>query len=379
MILIAIIVCASSFVDTSHPKIFSNNIWQNGLPCSVPAVALSRRLSVFYRLRGGSDHLHLAPSEVQTMSLTHDTILPHSNMNVMNISENADDQISERGPSPGESDQQYNSAQERDDHRPMGESEACSSSDDSDACVDEGGFPLNLNFSTVENATSSRVQRGCRHYSRGCQLRSPCCNLLFWCRHCHNEAMDAGDPKTAHQLDRFAVKWVRCGKCDLEQLVKRNCEGCGHLFGEYFCPICKFFDDDLSKGVFHCDGCGICRVGGRENFFHCPACGCCYAVQLRSNHKCIAGAMHHNCPVCLENLFHSTSQVRVLRCGHTLHKKCLEQLLRRPTTVRACPLCSKTIVDHQLTWQQVQTPHAREFRPAHPLPHATDSPANKEG
>jgi hypothetical protein len=26
-------------------------------------------------------------------------------------------------------------------------------------------------------------------------------------------------------------------------------------------------------------GCGICRIGGRENFFHCEICGCCYALR----------------------------------------------------------------------------------------------------
>lgn len=103
--------------------------------------------------------------------------------------------------------------------------------------------------------------------------------------------------------------------------------------GEYFCNICKFYDDDVNnfgftpvwifsffvsdydylllfvlfqteKQQFHCDECGICRwesffiqcysgdsfvvvwwlfcwhfisvcyrVGGRENFFHCKKCG----------------------------------------------------------------------------------------------------------
>jgi len=28
-------------------------------------------------------------------------------------------------------------------------------------------------------------------------------------------------------------------------------------------------DDTTSKKQFHCEDCGICRVGGRENFFHC--------------------------------------------------------------------------------------------------------------
>jgi hypothetical protein len=27
------------------------------------------------------------------------------------------------------------------------------------------------------------------------------------------------------------------------------------------------------KQQYHCDACGICRIGGRENFFHCDRCG----------------------------------------------------------------------------------------------------------
>ncbi len=30
-----------------------------------------------------------------------------------------------------------------------------------------------------------------------------------------------------------------------------------------------FADDDTTKEQFHCDDCGICRVGGRSKFFHC--------------------------------------------------------------------------------------------------------------
>ena len=70
-----------------------------------------------------------------------------------------------------------------------------------------------------------------------------------------------------------------------------------------------------------------CRVGGRDRFFHCHTCGCCYAVELRNNHRCIQGSMHQNCPVCQENLFNSTSECRVLRCGHTMHRDCLRALV----------------------------------------------------
>lgn len=223
--------------------------------------------------------------------------------------------------------------------------------------TDEDGMPYNTNFGNRNGSDGGNqsVSRGCRHYGRGCQLVAPCCKKRFWCRHCHNEEMDVNcrDPKKAHQLDRFAIETIVCDKCELEQPVQPCCASCNQSFGTYFCRVCKFFDDDASKGHFHCDGCGICRIGGRDNFFHCANCGCCYAMQLRDNHRCIAGAMHHNCPVCLEDLFHSTSQARVLPCGHTLHKKCLEQLLGRDTAVHVCPLCKRTLVDHSFTWQQL--------------------------
>lgn len=79
--------------------------------------------------------------------------------------------------------------------------------------------------------------------------------------------------------------------------VQQNCSSCGACMGKYFCKVCKFFDDDVSvlesqtmnketefnvlfaaflfflllhihtvllwvqvsKGQYHCDGCGICR------------------------------------------------------------------------------------------------------------------------
>jgi len=47
-------------------------------------------------------------------------------------------------------------------------------------------------------------------------------------------------------------------------------------------------DDDVNKRQFHCDACGICRVGGRENYFHCecfyplflPWCKCFWLADL---------------------------------------------------------------------------------------------------
>ena len=63
-------------------------------------------------------------------------------------------------------------------------------------------------------------------------------------------------------------------------VLGHKCGACGAAFGAYACLRCCFFEDDTRKRQFHCDQCGICRVGGQENFFHCATCGCCYSKSL---------------------------------------------------------------------------------------------------
>jgi len=95
-------------------------------------------------------------------------------------------------------------------------------------------------------------------------------------------ARRAQDPAKRHELDRAAVRELECALCGLRQPVGASCAACGVGFGAYACLRCCFFDDDLRKQQFHCDACGICRVGGRANFFHCATCGCCYAATLEA-------------------------------------------------------------------------------------------------
>lgn len=49
---------------------------------------------------------------------------------------------------------------------------------------------------------------------------------------------------------------------------------------QYTCLICNLFDDE-DKNQYHCDGCGICRVGGKGRFFHCEVCNMCLPLQLK--------------------------------------------------------------------------------------------------
>ncbi|KAK9288265.1 hypothetical protein L1049_016715 [Liquidambar formosana] len=190
-----------------------------------------------------------------------------------------------------------------------------------------------------ERLDFGKMGYGCKHYRRRCKIRAPCCNEMFDCRHCHNEATSMlNSPLDWHELIRNDVKQVICSVCDTEQPVAHVCTNCGVNMGEYFCGVCKFYDDDTVKKQFHCDDCGICRVGGRENFFHCKKCGSCYSVGLRDNHLCVENSMRHHCPICYE-------------CGHTMHYECYDEMIKRDKY--CCPICSKSVIDMSRTWKRI--------------------------
>lgn len=206
--------------------------------------------------------------------------------------------------------------------------------------------------SSTELLDKGCMQYGCSHYRRRCRIRAPCCNEIFDCRHCHNEAKNSIniDQKHRHDIPRHRVQQIICSLCDTEQEVQQFCINCGVCMGRYFCETCKLFDDDTSKKQYHCNGCGICRIGGRENFFHCNKCRCCYSVLLKNSHPCVEGAMHNDCPVCFEYLFESRNDVTVMPCGHTIHESCLKDMHEHYRY--ACPICSKSVCDMSKVWEK---------------------------
>ncbi|KDO33898.1 hypothetical protein SPRG_01778 [Saprolegnia parasitica CBS 223.65] len=194
----------------------------------------------------------------------------------------------------------------------------------------------------------------CDHYKRGCHLFAECCNQWFPCRVCHNEAQDG------HEMDRHAVTRVRCRKCFTEQPPQQTCSKCSFVLGKYFCSVCNLFDDEGDeKGIFHCNDCGICRVGGRDKFFHCMTCGGCYAQDRRDKHVCINQAMRQECCICYESLFEARESPSVLPCGHVLHGACYDEMTKyqygqitfcpqthMPCSI-ACPLCRKSLLSER--------------------------------
>ncbi|XP_058221470.1 E3 ubiquitin-protein ligase RZFP34-like [Rhododendron vialii] len=60
---------------------------------------------------------------------------------------------------------------------------------------------------------------GCIHYQRKCKIRAPCCDEIFDCRHCHNEAKNTLDidPVRRHDIPLHEIKMVICSQCGTEQ------------------------------------------------------------------------------------------------------------------------------------------------------------------
>ena len=151
---------------------------------------------------------------------------------------------------------------------------------------------------------------GCKHYRCRCSIRAPCCNNRYNCRICHNENED-------HEVDRFKIEKLICSNCDTEQSVAAQCVKCNEKFGNYTCLICRLFDF-TDKKQWHCEGCGICRVGGKENFYHCDTCGYCLATSLKNSHRCVERASKNVCSICYGDLHNSREPLNVPKCGHPL-------------------------------------------------------------
>lgn len=210
-------------------------------------------------------------------------------------------------------------------------------SGDSDKSVDTDGDFRNVDISDL----GAQLQR-CDHYSRGCHLIFPCCDEVFACRMCHDAEKNhhTMKPQDMHDADRKAVVTMLCRYCLEPQPINDSCTNCQRCMGTYFCKICKFLDL-VDKGQFHCDECGICRIGGKDNYMHCDMCGLCVAKS--EEHKC-ARKIEGDCPVCCLKLFDTPDQtITNLKCGHWMHTLCFRNYVKHNYI---CPLCSKSLIDN---------------------------------
>jgi len=197
---------------------------------------------------------------------------------------------------------------------------------------------------------------GCAHYPRQAKIRAPCCGRFFTCRLCH-------DAHQGHKIDRYAIKEMMCMHCFTVQNVAQFCknEACGKKLAKYYCDICHLFSD-AEKSIFHCNDCGLCRVGKGLgiDYKHCKKCGSCINLSIFDDHVCLENALHSNCPICAEHMFTSVKPVCILKCGHYMHLQCLDDYTQRDYR---CPICKKSLGDMSNRWKQID-----EYMIQNPMP-----------
>lgn len=123
-----------------------------------------------------------------------------------------------------------------------------------------------------QQAESSEIEDeppalGCPHYKRNIKLQCSACDRWYTCRFCHDAVED-------HSLNRRETKNMLCMLCGCAQAAAEVCRECGQRGARYYCSVCKLWDDDAGKSIYHCDDCGICRVGQGlgKDFYHCKVC-----------------------------------------------------------------------------------------------------------
>lgn len=125
-------------------------------------------------------------------------------------------------------------------------------SDDGDVDMEEG-----------DDAEQYR-DLGCKHYRRNIKLQCVICEKWYTCRLCHDEAED-------HILPRKQTKYMLCMLCGFAQKASDTCVKCRESAAYYYCQVCKLWNNDPNKSIYHCPDCGLCRIGQGlgKDFLHC--------------------------------------------------------------------------------------------------------------
>ena len=190
-----------------------------------------------------------------------------------------------------------------------------------------------------------KLHLGCIHYRRNVKMQCDTCEAWYTCRLCHDEVED-------HTLPRRETKFMLCMMCNTPQRVSQACKMCHEQAARYYCSVCKLWSDDPEKSVYHCDDCGICRLGEGlgKDFFHCKTCAACMSIQAESTHKCIEKSTKCDCPICGEYMFTSNKPVAFMKCGHSIHEDCFGEWCN---TSYKCPICSKSIANMESQFRRL--------------------------
>ncbi|BCR87004.1 RING finger and CHY zinc finger domain-containing protein [Aspergillus chevalieri] len=210
---------------------------------------------------------------------------------------------------------------------------------------------------------------GCQHYKRNVKLQCVACKKWYTCRFCHDDVED-------HHLIRHKTENMLCMICGHAQPAAHICEKCGEQAAQYFCEVCKLWDNNSKKSIYHCADCGICRIGQGlgKDFFHCKTCSVCLPISIENTHRCIERSTQCDCPICGDYMFTSPETVVVMRCGHSIHHRCLSDYSK---SSYRCPICSKTITNMESTFRNLDRtiysqPMPEEFKDTRALVYCND-------
>ena len=168
----------------------------------------------------------------------------------------------------------------------------------------------------------------CSHYYNNCKILAPCCNIIYNCHECH-------DHKETHKINQRNITQIICNKCNKIQNKSNICINCSNKFSNYYCDICNIWCS--SNNTYHCNKCNTCRVGNINNYKHCDKCKVCIHINKYEKHKCFSDGILE-CPICIESINTSPNPSSILKCGHAIHIKCLNQLIKN--NFNKCPICN---------------------------------------
>ena len=199
----------------------------------------------------------------------------------------------------------------------------------------------------ASNPHKSDLSLSCTHYPKKCaRFQFSCCNIIDPCRRCHLERGTCSDVK---------VKKIQCNQCDevldltqLDVLTEvKNCKKCGLEFGKFCCKICFIWTDNE---LTHCDKCGHCLKGKKEDMFHCDNCDVCFPTKNRETHSCSLSVSYRGstCAICLEKLYGSQKPYFALQCKHFVHSHCVSDYTENGKY--NCPMCKKSLTDMSVQW-----------------------------
>ena len=111
---------------------------------------------------------------------------------------------------------------------------------------------------------------------------------------------------------------------------------------------------NINAEIFHCQDCGICRLGKREDYIHCNECNLCINKKIYDQHPCVVNMKDQDCPICLKSIWNTQNEpVHILDCGHSMHTRCFYQTIESQNFF--CPLCKKSITDLTNYWKLIDT------------------------